>query len=1207
MRTGFLQFLSRRGTVVLLFVMATLATIASTAATGDAALAAPVQIYLPLGGSEFKGWSGLRNIAGGMADFPADGTAEFTASPTPPHTGWYSQGFVDRCGGTINFRHWYALKLRMYLPENAPATVRVTLQIPPQPQRESLIAATSATAALSGKGWCTVTLPWSAFDLPRAVPGTLQFIRHVTLHITTADGAAIFGVRLGHVGLIPGKSLHLACPVRSRAAAPGGSVQYRITVINCRAKTQSVSLAIQQSGWHAMQAAITPTQLTLHAGAGATCTVTVHVPTDIPAGGYESQHIIAVPEGDASLASRMTLITQSHLPPPSIMFTRAGWDAIREEIKKYPWAQKLADHYAREASTWQVPVAGQGQKFSREFNTRPLFAAYAGYPALHTAIAWQLTRNKIYAKKVALFLRRLANPRTGYPDTLMACHAGLVQEGQSFQCYARAYDLIRNAGVLTPQDCREINATLRLWMHVDSRALDMGDVSNWSISELVGGAYSAMDVQDRVDLRRFLYGPGGFKDQIRAGEMSDGWWFEGAVTYDFWCAREFTKLALACRPWGINLLTAQFPVRYSPIVGLHPYESQSLDGMSFAKAGQLDSNHVSIQRMWNGFLIYPDYRGVMFGINDAHEMRGAGSYALAYYAYHNPLYAAVAKKAITHHLLYSVAVLPEHTPQVDRRSGYSDNAAVVMLRSPDAGKPVSHAIQVVLRYGTHGGYHGHFDLTDLVSLMRYGQSFYNPETSWFGYGSAMYKLWVQVSLSHNMVVVDDKMQLPGPSRRLLFFSGKLMKAAAVQAICRWSNPPFGGGLFPHAYNGKKAPWYPQPAHPPAFGAITGKTGPILQRRVMIVTHNFVVVADYLHAAHAHTFDDLLQLRGARLADAAAQHYLKHTADLNSSPLGSGIFITNCQHYAVTAPFRIASHIDFAPLGKNGMNTDGMNSPHPQWETGGENGLYNTPGVLHVDEYGLWPRKAHFILGDYPETWSVQKKIAYRVAGNGKTLAAGQFNAWILGQGKVDVNVAHIKTLTLTTLTGPRGSGFWAKLKTIFWGNPRIITADGKVIYLSALKYQRHNIIPTTAAGTDYAGGPVQIAGNVYQQVLAAEPKNTQNSGVITVNLSGLHAVRFVSVIGGDWPVGNQNQLRKVCAIRTSGRTARFLTLIEPYHQRMVKSAVAHGPDELTVNLAHGIQDVISIHHLAGNGKNMVVSLHEIKGGRIIAKESTAAQ
>ena len=66
-------------------------------------------------------------------------------------------------------------------------------------------------------------------------------------------------------------------------------------------------------------------------------------------------------------------------------------------------------------------------------------------------------------------------------------------------------------------------------------------------------------------------------------------------------------------------------------------------------------------------------------------------------------------------LIYGVPELPE-VESGDVRGAYADNAGALMLRSTQ--KEPREKIQAVLKYGTHGGYHGHFDRTAMLSLMR---------------------------------------------------------------------------------------------------------------------------------------------------------------------------------------------------------------------------------------------------------------------------------------------------------------------------------------------------------------------------------------------------------------------------------------------------------------------------------------------------------
>ena len=219
-------------------------------------------------------------------------------------------------------------------------------------------------------------------------------------------------------------------------------------------------------------------------------------------------------------------------------------------------------------------------------------------------------------------------------------------------------------------------------------------------------------------------------------------------------------------------------------------------------------------------------------------------------------------------MLYGVPDLPEKTPEEFHGNAYADNVGLAMLRSQAKDRPMREQIQAVLHYGTHGWAHGHYDRTDLLSLMRYGRSFWNPESVFFVYEPFMYKFFTQTSVNHNMVVVDQKMQQATPGDRLLFYSGALMQATAVQTTARWSNPPYGGMVYDYVpvktfeqKTWREGRYVPIPPNAPPYGTLTDFTEPVLQRRLMVVTDDYVLLADYLKGERPHTFDNLLQLKG----------------------------------------------------------------------------------------------------------------------------------------------------------------------------------------------------------------------------------------------------------------------------------------------------------------------------------------------------------
>ena len=116
-------------------------------------------------------------------------------------------------------------------------------------------------------------------------------------------------------------------------------------------------------------------------------------------------------------------------------------------------------------------------------------------------------------------------------------------------------------------------------------------------------------------------------------------------------------------------------------------------------------------------------------------------------------------------------------------------------------------------------------------------------------------------------------------------------------------------------------------------------------------------------------------------------------------------------------------------------------------------------------------------------------------------------------------------------------------------------------------------------------------------------------GIVRVDLSGTAAVSFKALLGGDFPLGDETQRRKVYSSRApEGSEARFLTIIEPYEDNpMVKSAKALSADSLRVELADGRVQEISLKNFNGSGKDIEVSLVETKDGQPVRTETAVAQ
>jgi hypothetical protein len=1162
-----------------------------------------------LSGAHFENWTGVQ-VSGSEATFASSGEAIFRYPDGPK--GWVKHGFRTSNDGAADWHECLGLKLDLHLDTAGPEQVKAFIGTPGETDEAGMV---QGTVMVRGSGWQTITLPWSAFAFDQANTTFLQNVKELRLTVAPVAGGTGGKILLRNVRVVEGDPLALKGAIRGKSAPAGQSVQYDLRVSNCTTVPQSVSLSQLKHGWESMTTTVQPEALDLAPGQSAPCTVRVTVPDHVAPGGHEEQVIQAIANGMGDKAATVTFITARALPHPYILHTAAAWQEIRENVQKYPWAQASQADYLKLADQWTVPDVARPPHNDPGDTMGPyLFATGNEGGLMASGIAWQLTRDKKYAEKAAEFLRRWSNPQDGYPTTFRGCNQGFVQEGHFTQHLSMAYDMILDSGVLSPADTAQIDNSLRLDMETIDLGNQGGAINNWNLSEMTGAFYAALALQNLSAADRFFAGPTGIKNQLAKGTMDDGWWYECSVSYNTWCTSEFSQVALAYAPWGVDFKNMQVPASYYRDASLssasgkaHPgggdaaleknlNEQERPFGMSKEIWGPNVHPYRDIRDMWNSLPPFLDYRGVMFGINDTTEKRPADqdqSFDLAYYLYRDPVYAGAALKANKRSLLYGVPDLPTNGPDASHLSAYADNAGVAMLRSQTPNRPQSDQIQAVLHYGTHGWAHGHFDRTDLLSLMRYGRSFYNPEMIWYNYEGFLYKFFVQTSVNHNMVVVDQKMQTAVESKRLLFYSGKAFQATAVESDAPWSNPPYGGMVYDYVpvktfaeKCWRESRSVPIPEKIPKYGSLTDYTPPVLQRRLMIVTDDYVVLADYLKAGEKHTFDNLLQLTGFQSLDAPGKQLLRHDAQWNPDPVSSAQFVTDCDWYTAQAPARARFQMFW------------KKDPHdPKKDIAPT--LCSEDGTLNLDVLSLWPQSQQIMVGQSPQNENNEKKLWYTVTGDGKVLDQGQFGSWILGQAAVNVPVSGLKELALETKTEG------AKKNTLFWGNARVVTASGEEIPLSKLPLKFENIVQPPAPGKDYYGGPIKIVGTAYAQATPAEPEKAGSSGIVHVDLSGIQAVRFKATLGGAYPLGDAGQLRKTYSIRSEGTEARFLTLIEPYDKKsVVQSARALSADQFQVVLTDGRVQDLTIHNLEGAGDTISVSLDETKNGQKIRDETS---
>lgn len=1111
-----------------------------------------------------------------------------------------------------DWRGWDVIALDIYPADHNPIELTMTVH-PLKIGRPEYIESTSATVLLSGEGWRTVEIGLDQFDHLHAAAAFWRFVSKVTLSVRSTSvkeeetELLVSSIRLKKRGRID-----LCSDRLSITADAGEEAVYKISVHNQTNELQPVMLGVERYGYESMELELEPRQLLLNPGETAEARLRVRLHAGIAPGGYERQVVYAIPNGDANFVKKRTFITGRTLPRPYIMLTEAGWAEVKRKADTLDWARSELAGYVRTAEEWTVPQSlGAGAPYV--FELKELHNLHAA------SVVWKLTGRSDLLDKAVLLLRRFADPLTGYPSTaapifkilsssaeaaavptaVKVCSGELIHEGEFMLTLVSCYDLLHDEGVWSHEDHQRMDAAFRLFMGKADFAITDGDTNNIPSGAMAGALMCSLAIQDWHAIHRFIDGSGGFRDAVRTGIMDDGWYFEGAPNYVVLFADMMTRVMMACLPLGINLRDEYIAPSYLRNALLSPWSlpcEQPFLGMSFEKFGPVNRNYRSVKHIWDAMLPFIDYRGILFAANDSTEKDMARWYDLAYYVWRDPKYASVIRGGSGRDLLYGAASLPdepaaEEVP-LSAVSAYSDNVGYCVLRSQSRGRKPSEQIQAVLKYGSHGGYHGHFDRASLVSLMRHGRNAYSPLGAWYSYFSFMFKMWVQTSMAHNMVVVDGKMQEPKESRRLLFHSGLMLQACAVETVARWCDPPYGGQTpyperFPEERSWMEGRDLPIPANPRKQGETGPYTEPVLQRRLLLVTDDYTVSVDFMRGESEHVYDCLHHFQGFKELEADMRMLLRHTPQMSTDPYSAAQFITDCHWYDCEGPAVARFSHQYDQEGDN---------------QGGRHMLFNENGRMNVDVHAVWPPRREVMTGWYPEEGGVSKNVSYTVLGDGCVLNAGCFGAWILGTRRIDVPLVGVKHLMLQVSAQESGK------KTVFLGEAYILTGEGGKVPLVELPISYDNVDAGCGPGIDYGGGPVHFAGQPFADAIPFEPVDSSRLAAVSINLVGLDAVSFHGVIGGDYPVGQDPAHRKTMGIRSEGREALFINVLETYEGKaMIERVVADSPHELTVSLRDGRTQRISLFNLENTGNGLAVELREFMKGTEVKMERASVK
>tara|TARA_B100001063_G_scaffold99040_1_gene92579 strand:- start:3565 stop:7158 length:3594 start_codon:yes stop_codon:yes gene_type:complete len=1028
----------------------------------------------------------------------------------------------------------------------------------------------------------TIDLPFTAFDKFYPFGETFRQIQKIEIRGRFADNQS-GSISVPSVRVIAAPLLKLFSKVRSSAGEENANLKYELKVMNCSDRLQSVTLAHNPYSKHVMFASVEPDELTLESGETKAVTIRVNVTDRVPPGGRERQKIIALANGQ--LGGEIEFITARKLSHPYLVHTPERWQEVREKIDNYEWAKKASLRYLKHEA-----------KDNRPGSRWPY------------AVAWQISRDKKYAE--------LAKPgvhfEVGGKDLIQACEI---------------YDMIADSGVFTDDDHARVKLEMRERMH----GISLSGVANLELQQARCGFTLALTVQDFAWFEHFLYATDGVYDNIANGIMPDGWWYEGSVNYNVWVSRYICKMALAAEPFGVNMIDQYFAPGYSKefrrLTDDVETRKQEFGGKPFQKFGKHPVPHITLDQLWDSFIDHLSHDGQIYAANDGGEwsLTSDEGFEIAYMMWRKPAFAALVKRRGEdgRSLLYGVPELPKDTPEIGTRSAYSDGIGFITLRSQTPDRHPSEQIEMSLKYGTHGAYHGHFDRTNFNSMRRYDRSFYSSGHGlWYSYASFMYGMFVQSSVNHNMVVVDGRNQESVESRRLLFHSGPKMQAAAVETKARWSCPPY-LGLQMRRTNRKQGETAilngrerlaAEDVFMPAATDSEGKeievanigdwTERILQRRLAIVTDHYIVLADYLEGKEKHTFDNLLQIRGFQNIEGEGVQKTRHTEQMGTNPRLATQLITNCQWWKKGGTSRTRFRTIFD------------DKSHLNWRT-----LKGKKGDLYADVYSAWPKDSEIMVGAAPEVRRRAGWTKFSVEIDGEIVAEDEFSPWILGRKNIDLEIpSDAKTLTLRTQNEDRrkGGGFiLSKGDCLFWGGGQLLlTNGGKFQFSELLKQGKLTLngirtkvdgrldIEKIKIGEDYGAGPVVIAGKPFRESLPAQPNG---KGEVRIDLTDLNVKGLSVELGADYPHGQVSKYqRHTYGARSKGESAQFLTVIEPFEEEsssMIQTVEALSATELSVLLRDGTEHRISIENLNSN-KKPSVRFKEVKAGKVLAEEKS---
>jgi hypothetical protein len=214
----------------------------------------------------------------------------------------------------------------------------------------------------------------------------------------------------------------------------------------------------------------------------------------------------------------------------------------------------------------------------------------------------------------------------------------------------------------------------------------------------------------------------GFRAQIDKGITEDGLWYEGSLGYHAYTMSALWPLAVAASNAGINLFSQRYRSLYEAPIRL-ALPDGSAPGFNDSPGGTVQG----LARLYE--LAYARWNVPMFG----RLLRGVDRGGLEA-------------------LLWGKDTLPSG-PFLPTKSDILRSAGYAMMRTMPSRNRVD---AVAVRYGMHGGGHGHPDMLNIVVFGAGDLLALDPGS--IAYGAPLHREWYRTTIAHNTICVDEANQ-----------------------------------------------------------------------------------------------------------------------------------------------------------------------------------------------------------------------------------------------------------------------------------------------------------------------------------------------------------------------------------------------------------------------------------------------------------------